>query len=300
VPESKAFYENQSRLTNLSKKYPWAKSVIVTVSAYGHYKIPEQLKGHIGAHYLFDARSNKESQEFKRGVQMEQFLKELGLKIDSNRNFGIVGLRWAALKAGLGMVRRNNFFYTESGSWVELEAWITDRSMELIELANLPDCPKGCSNCIKACPTCSLSSPYTMNPVTCISFLTTNGSQELAKNPLSKNFGTWFYGCDACQNACPMNRGKWKEKDDFPDTLRLQYSLEPENIMHLKEDFYKQNIQPKFFYLSTEDSWKWKENVLNFMRNNYQESYKQYIKEACLDENDKISLMARMIWEELK
>ncbi|AOT71840.1 epoxyqueuosine reductase [Geosporobacter ferrireducens] len=299
VPASKMFYQNQSRLTHLPERYPWTKSVIVAVSHYGHYEVPGQLKGHIGKHYIFDGRVNTESQEFKRSVAMEQFLQDLGLKTASNRNFGIVGLRWAAMKAGLGVIRRNNFFYTESGSWVELEAWITDRDMELVESTNLPICPEGCSNCIKACPTCSLSSPYTMNPVSCVSFLTTFGGRDLSNDPLGKSFGTWIYGCDACQDACPMNSGKWTEKDEFPGVSEISLCLTPENIMKMEEEFYKHNIQPKFFYLSPDELWKWKVNVLNFMRNNYQESYKQYIMGACSNENEKIRDLAQMICKEM-
>ncbi|ATW23536.1 epoxyqueuosine reductase [Candidatus Formimonas warabiya] len=299
VPASKMFYQNQSRLTHLPEQYPWAKSVIVTVSHYGHYQIPGQLKGRIAKHYIFDGRVNGESKEFKKSVAMEQFLQDLGLKTASNRNFGIVGLRWAAMKAGLGIIRRNNFFYTESGSWVELEAWITDRDMELVESTNLPACPEGCTNCIKACPTGSLSSPYTMNPVSCVSFLTTFGGRDLAKDPLGKSFGSWIYGCDACQDACPMNSGKWTEKDEFPGVSETSLCLTPENMMEMEEEFYQHNIQPKFFYLSPAELWKWKVNVLNFMRNNYQENYKQYIMEACNHENEKIRDLARMIRQEL-
>ena len=298
VPESKTFYQNQSRLTHLPEQYPWAKSVIVVVSHYGHYMVPEQLKGHIGKHYIFDGRINTESQEFKRSVEMEQFLQDLGLKTASNRKFGIVGLRWAAMKAGLGIIRRNNFFYTESGSWVELEAWITDRDMELVETTNLPSCPEGCSNCAKACPTCSLSSPYTMNPISCVSFLTTFGGRDLPNNPYGKSFGTWIYGCDACQDACPMNRGKWTENDEFPGVSEISLCLTPENIMKMEEEFYKDNIQTKFFYLSQDELWKWKVNVLNFMRNNYQKNYRQYIINACNHENEKISDLAQLICKE--
>ncbi|MBN7773608.1 epoxyqueuosine reductase [Clostridium aminobutyricum] len=300
VPASKLFYRNQRRLTNLAEQYPWAKSVIVVVSHYGHYKVPEQLKGHIGKHYIFDGRVNEESQEFKSSVAMEKFLEELGLRTVSNRKFGVVGLRWAAMKAGLGIVRRNNFFYTESGSWVELEAWITDKEMELIESTALPNCPKGCSNCIKACPTCSLSSPYTMNPVSCVSFLTTFGGRDLEKDPLRKSFGTWIYGCDACQDACPMNHGTWKEKNEFPEVLEIAHLLTPENIMKMDENFYKRSIQPKFFYLTPDELWKWKVNTLNFMRNNYQESYRPYILEACKNENDKIREIAQRVCKEIE
>ncbi len=298
-PASKVFYQRQSRLTRLQEQYPWAKSVIVAVSCYGEYKVPDWLKGRIGKHYILDGRVNEESQEFQRNTAMEKFLQELGLTTAYNRNFGIVGLRWAAMKAGLGVVRRNNFFYTESGSWVELEAWLCDREMELLGTTELPPCPEGCNRCIKACPSGSLSSPYSMNPVSCVSFLTTFGGRDLPNDPLGRCFGAWIYGCDACQDICPMNKGKWKEKDEFPGVSELSPWLTPENILTMEEEFYKQNIQPKFFYLSPDELWKWKVNALNFMRNNYKESFKPYITAASRDGNEKIRAMAQLACKEL-
>ncbi len=295
VPASKPFYQRQERLTKLTEKYPWAKSVIVTVSHYGHYKIPKHLEGHIAKLYLFDGRVNEESMEYRQSEGMEEFLQGLSLKTLSERKFGLVGMRWAAMKAGLGIVRRNNFFYTESGSWVELEAWITDRDMELIETPRLQECPKGCSNCMKACPTCSLSEPYTMNPMSCISFLTTFGGRNMEHEERAKELGPWIYGCD----ACPMNHKKWKEEDEFPHEDEMLSMLTPENIMRMDEDYYKIHIQPKFFYLTPDDLWKWKINVLNFMNNNYLESYGQFIMEACEHKNEKISEFAKKIAVEL-
>jgi epoxyqueuosine reductase len=299
VPESAMFYERQKRLTNLKEKYPWAKSVVVAVSQYGYYKVPEHMEGHIGKHYIVDRRSNPDAKEFKRSILMEEFLKDIGLKTETNWNFGIIGVRWAAMKAGLGIIRRNNFFYTESGSYVGLEAWLTDKDMELKGACDLPKCPKNCSNCIKACPTASLTEPYTMNPVRCVSFLTTIDRHDLEVNPVSKDFDSWFFGCDACQDACPMNKGKWKQKEEFPGLSQIAPYLSPENIMEMEEEFYKENIQSKYFYLGPDELWKWKVNVLNFMRNNYRESYKKYIIEACDNGNEKIRNMAKKIQEEL-
>ena len=230
---------------------------------------------------------------------MGQFLQELGLRTESNRNFGAVGLRWAAMKAGLGIVRKNNFFYTESGSSVSLEAWITDRDMELIESSSFQACPKGCSACISSCPTGSLSSPYAMNPVACVSFLTTFGARDLTGDPLGARCGSWIYGCDACQDVCPFNRDKWIERDELPAALEIAPRLTPESILEMDEKYYKDKIQPLFFYLSPDELWKWKVNVLNFMRNNYQENYGQCIAKACSAENETVRKMAQKIFEEM-
>lgn len=295
LPMSRSFYQKQQHLTRPLVLYPWAKSVVVLVARYGKYKVPETTKGHIAKAYLFDIRTNARTKEFQNSKAIEQYMQKLGLRTVTNRKFGVVGLRWAAAQAGLGIIRRNNFFYTQAGSWVHLEAWLTDKEMELVKTPNTRPCPQGCNQCIKACPTHSLASPYTMQPLTCISFMTTFGGRNLPQEPTSEKFGKWIYGCDACQDICPMNKGSWEEIDAFPDLSELAPSLAPKNIMELEEDFYKEKLQPKFFYLSPDELWKWKVNTLNFMRNNLQEEYRPYILAACASKNEKVRDMAQWI-----
>lgn len=299
IPKSKMFYQAQQRLVNVKEIYPWAKSVVVFTSHYGKYKVPEILNSRIAKAYLFDTRVDENTKEYQNNRELEKYMQELGLRVETNQKFGVVGMRWAALQAGVGIIRRNNFLYTESGSWVHLEAWVTDREMELKETNNVIPCPKSCNRCMENCPTKSLSEPYTMSPTECISFLTTFGGRDLPQEPLSKKFGNCIYGCDICQDACPMNKEKWKSQEEFPGLEELSYSLTPENILNMKEDFYREKVHPKFFYLSAEELWKWKVDVLCYMRNNYNESYKTLIISACNNENNKINEMARSICKEL-
>lgn len=298
VPESALFYAGQKRLVDPQKRFPWAKSVVVVAERYGIYQIPRELRGRIGRYYLFDARVDEHTKEFKAGLQLESFMNEMGVKCTTERKFGLVGLRWAAMQAGIGLVRRNNFFYTKFGSWVTLQAWLTDQKMEYTEAAALPPCPTSCNRCVKACPTGSLSAPYTMSPTACVSFLTTFGGRNLPKEPLSKQFGQCIYGCDICQEVCPMNKGKWEENEEFPGLSDLAPFLTPEKIMEMDDAFYKRHIQPKFFYLKPDELWKWKVDVLCFMHNQYREEYKPYILAACHDSHEKIREMAKSISKE--
>lgn len=299
VPESKPFYQRQKRFTNLRAQYPWAKSAVVAVAHYAKYKIPEPVKGHVGKFYLFDFRVDGDSKESQNRQELEQYMEGLGLNVASEKKFGVFALRWAAMKAGLGIIRNNNFFYTESGSWVALEGWLTDQAMELIETPHAAPCPKGCNRCVSACPSGSLVSSHTMAPGSCVSYLTTLGGRDLPHQSLGKTFGNWIYGCDTCQDVCPMNKGKWAETADFPGIADLAPYLTPENIMAMDENFYQQYVQPRFFYLTAEELWKWQVNALCFMQNRYEEKYKQYIIGACENENERVREMAQHVCQEL-
>ena len=76
----------------------------------------------------------------------------------------ILPLRYAAVAAGLGIFRKNNFFYGEKGSYYELEGYLLDVSCEYRESHNLRPCADTCKACQNACKTHALCGPYTMIP----------------------------------------------------------------------------------------------------------------------------------------
>ena len=293
IPETKPFYERFYRFAHLQDQYPWAKSIVVCVSPYGKYHVPEHLQGLIGKAYLFDSRRDEQSKEHQASLKFEEYMQGMGLKTEVERKFGVTALRWAAIKAGLGVIRRNNFFYTESGSWIHLEAWLIDQELEWIETPTVKGCSEHCNLCVKSCPTASLLEPYTMNPSSCISFLTTFGGRDLPHEKFNVQMGGWVYGCDICQDVCPMNKNRWNSTEEFPSLNELSQYISLAKILAMDYDFLEQVIQSKFWYINKEDVWKWKANAINAMVNDYKEQYKESIYVACNDNNVKVREMAR-------
>ncbi len=112
--------------------------------------------------------------------------------------------RAAAARAGIGWFGKNTNILTQThGSWVFLAQVITD-------LPLAPDEPlkKTCGDCvlcIDECPTGAIVAPYVIDNKRCISYLTIElrGSIPRDLRPL---VGDWVFGCDICQDVCPVNR----------------------------------------------------------------------------------------------
>jgi epoxyqueuosine reductase len=112
--------------------------------------------------------------------------------------------RAAAERAGVGWFGKNSNILTPShGSWVLLGQVITDLDLK-------PDLPlkKTCGSCVRCiddCPTDAIVAPFVIDNTRCISFLTIElrGAIPREMRPL---VGDWVFGCDICQDVCPVNR----------------------------------------------------------------------------------------------
>ena len=112
--------------------------------------------------------------------------------------------RAAAERSGVGWFGKNTNILTPThGSWVFLAQVVTD-----LDLKPDPPLKKTCGECIRcipACPTDAIVAPYVIDNRKCISFLTIElrGSIPREMRPM---MGDWVFGCDICQEVCPVNR----------------------------------------------------------------------------------------------
>ena len=111
--------------------------------------------------------------------------------------------RAAAARSGLGWFGKSTNILTQShGSWVLLGQVVTDLELE-------PDEPLkktcgACTRCIDDCPTGAIVAPFIVDNARCISYQTieNRGVIPLEMRPL---IGDWIFGCDICQDVCPVN-----------------------------------------------------------------------------------------------
>jgi epoxyqueuosine reductase len=120
-----------------------------------------------------------------------------------------------AARAGLGWIGKNSNLLTHapSGSWVFIGALLTSAELE-------PDEPVrtncgGCTRCLAGCPTGAIVAPGVIDARICISYLTIEHPGPLT-DAESRALGSWIFGCDVCQEVCPVNA----EADD-PGPLRV-------------------------------------------------------------------------------
>jgi epoxyqueuosine reductase len=147
--------------------------------------------------------------------------------------------RVAAQRAGIGWFGKNtNILSPSHGSWIFLGQVVTDLELE-------PDTPSKktcgeCVRCIVACPTGAIVAPYVLDNKRCISHLTieNRGPIPLELRPL---MGDWVFGCDLCQDVCPVNvKAEYSREKAFQN--KRFTTLELTALLKLTEEEFRQRF----------------------------------------------------------
>lgn len=122
-----------------------------------------------------------------------------------------------AERGGLGWVGKNANLLTHhrAGSYVFLGALLS--SAELPADEPLRTSCGSCRRCLDGCPTGAIVAPGVIDARRCISYLTIEHPGELDE-PSALALGHWIFGCDVCQEVCPVNA---EADDDGPMRVPL-------------------------------------------------------------------------------
>src|SRR5215469_9250349 len=140
--------------------------------------------------------------------------------------------RAVAQRAGLGWYGKNTNILTKGwGSWVFLAEIVTNLPLAA-DSPTRANCGS-CEICLHACPTQAFPAPYVLDNTRCISYLTIElrGSIPIELRPL---MGNLIFGCDICQEVCPVNKvaekrlGFRKEADKSSQSLTAGEKTWPE------------------------------------------------------------------------
>jgi epoxyqueuosine reductase len=147
-----------------------------------------------------------------------------------------VAERAFAERAGIGWIgKHTNLIAPGLGSYVFLGEVVTSLDLE-------PDAPlrKSCGNCtrcVAACPTGALRGDYTIDATRCISDLTQR--KDGIPRELRPLIGTWVWGCDLCQDACPPTSRAPRSAAAFAPVDEETRAPDLANLLRLRSGEFK-------------------------------------------------------------
>ena len=229
---------------NPQELLPGARSIITLgMSYYLHDKGGESLSNLTGkvARYSWGDDYHNVLKE-----RMKTLVESLALQLDRTLQAkwyvddGPMLDRAVAQRGGIGWFGKNtNILISSHGSWVFLGQVITD-----LELEPDPPLKKTCGSCVRcidACPTNAIVAPYVIDNTRCISHLTIENRGPIPRE-LRPLMYDWVFGCDICQDVCPVNiKAAYTEEQAFKK--RRFSSLDLIGLLEMTEEEFKERFR---------------------------------------------------------
>ena len=146
---------------------------------------------------------------------------ELGFEAVHTEN---LPLKIAAVDMGLATYGENGVLLSkEYGSYFALCGVLTSAVLHP-EAGPIEDQCTHCGACRRACPTRALYKPYALDPMLCVNAVARRSTP--IEEPLRGKIGSWFRGCDVCQEVCPKN-GPWWRALPMPAAATIPFLTVP-------------------------------------------------------------------------
>lgn len=146
--------------------------------------------------------------------------------------------RYYAERAAIAFTAKNTLsISSDFGSWFLIGEILSTKEFPSSEDARDRHgaCPTNCTRCIDICPTGALYAPHRIDASKCISYLTIEHKGEIPVE-LRPKMGNWLFGCDLCQEVCPLNvRAQQTGVSDFL-TVKAGESLELREVLEIEND----------------------------------------------------------------
>jgi len=205
--------ERVRQATDLSRRFPWGRSLVALAYPYAPASRPlgpgprpvaeaRRPRGRVAAYALGDDYHLRLDRAL-HGMIEALSGRSAGLRWHRFVDHGWAFDRAIAERAGIGFCgKHTQLISRSSGSYVLLASLVL--SLELP--ADRPS-KRGCGTCVaclSSCPTAALAAPGVLTAPLCISYLTIEHEGPIPA-PLRSQMGSWVFGCDLCQEACPIN-----------------------------------------------------------------------------------------------
>lgn len=200
--------------TDLGARYPWARSIVALAWPYRPVQEAspgpdDRPRGRMAAYACMPGTGGGPADYHDvLGRQCDELVGWLRVRAGEVRAKRFVDHGWAmdraiAQRAGIGFTGKHASLLTSAaGSYVLL----AEIALSLPLPADQPSSKScgTCAACMPACPTGAIVAPGVIDARRCISYLTIEhrGPIPAELRPL---MGTWVFGCDLCQEACPIN-----------------------------------------------------------------------------------------------
>jgi epoxyqueuosine reductase len=140
--------------------------------------------------------------------------------------------KYWAMEAGIGGITKNTLVTSkEYGSYIFLGLLLINKELEPEQKFSEDMCGD-CNLCIKACPNGAINKNRTLNCNKCIAYQTIESSE---RDPNLK-YSNWIYGCDICQDVCPLNKNIKSTEEKF-------FSTKKEIISYSKNNWQNIDVQ---------------------------------------------------------
>jgi epoxyqueuosine reductase len=128
-----------------------------------------------------------------------------GVRMYATVDTGPVMEKVWAVRAGIGYVGRNGCLITPRfGSWVFLATAVLDAEVDRYADSVVADACGACSLCVSACPTEAILPNRAVDARQCLSYQTIENAGRVPE-PLRPSLENLVFGCDICQQVCPLN-----------------------------------------------------------------------------------------------
>jgi epoxyqueuosine reductase len=199
--------EKAERRSSPAKLWPAAKSAIVLAVDYGPDDDPmDRLKAHkvgvISVYALGRDYHDVVKGKLKRLAQWLARATSADVKVFVDT--APLMEKPLAARAGLGWQgKHTNLVSRALGSWFFIGTILT--TAELWEDEAETDHCGSCRACLDICPTAAFPAPYQLDARRCISYLTIEHRDHIARE-FRQPIGNRIYGCDDCLAVCPWNK----------------------------------------------------------------------------------------------
>ena len=139
----------------------------------------------------------------ERMQPLVDLLRSAGYRAKTYVDHGWMLDRAAAARAGIGWLGKNtNLLVPGTGSYVLLAEIVTSAELDVDEPSK-KSCGS-CDACLRICPTGALIEAGVLDNRRCISFWTIEHRGVIPRE-MRPLIGDWVFGCDLCQEICPVN-----------------------------------------------------------------------------------------------